>query len=59
MNETYWYLYDLTDNKPINASYLLNKLGLYTKHESAKRGLTYIKNNNWNKHEYEIREIEI
>ena len=55
----YYYLYDLEENKPINAGYLPNKLGLYTKLDSAKRGLTQAKKYNSPKHKLEIREVEI
>lgn len=55
----YYYLYNLTKNKPCNAGYLPNKLALYTKLDSAKRGLFQAEKYNYAKHELEIREIEI
>lgn len=55
----YYYLYDLNDEQPINAGYLPNKLALYTKLDSAKRGLGQAKTYNCLKHEFEIREVEI
>ena len=55
----YYYLYDLTEQCPINAGYLPNKLALYTNLDSAKRGLTQAKKYNYSKHEFEIREVEI
>lgn len=54
----YWYLYDLTDNKPVNAGHLPNKLALYTWHDSVKKGLVYLNTYNSREHKYEIREVE-
>lgn len=55
----YYYLYNLDTQEPVNAGYLPNKLALYTKLDSAKRGLTQVKKYNYSKHEFEIREVEI
>lgn len=55
----YYYLYNLDTQEPTNAKYLPNKLALYTKLDSAKRGLVQkVKYNSCN-HKFEIREIEI
>lgn len=55
----YWYLYNLTDDKPINASYQHeNKLILYTKESSAKRGFTNKQKYNHLKHDIEIKTVE-
>lgn len=55
----YYYLYNLDTQEPINAKYLPNKLALYTKLDSAKRGLTQVKTYNSANHKFEIKEIEI
>lgn len=55
----YYYLYNLNEKKPVNAGYLPNKLALYTKLDSAKRGLIQVNKHNYAKHEFEIREVEI
>lgn len=55
----YYYLYNTDKNEPMNAGYLPNKLALYTKLASAKRGLSQFNAYNFAKEKAEIREIEI